>query len=671
MSSIAEYQNGSHVLSHDTREPGSVEMQYASKDFVPSSVVSEHTFPKLSRETAASKKLPKISSHTSSIGMKRAPNSQQYLRAHDRLYLEGKEQHRYGKIHELLSEVASSINENTTIPDIVAEQSGLGKNGIFHPGVSDGRAKAAKDKFTTAGPTFFEQKPLKKPRKLPVSELVALKREISYSKLSIEMKKESMEKLKKYLSVQEEELQTQIELEKESRVLLHSYIKTLIADFSEVKGKQVKLEEQKNSLGEIITQTRAELTDADSELRRLNDEINEIRKFENFVESIAYVSYPEKVDEIKTHNKMVSEASSVELTQMEKQLNSSNRLKATATFMKRGSRANRSNSRVFANDPNFKGEKDSQGLFLTSQGAGNNLPTGVHAEPNDSQRRRSKRKSSVIDIQVIKPEGNQLSPQSPESGLPSPQIPEEKRYYLELYPSPEDFFIALKRIEKECLDSFSRINELDDDIVVNEKAAEGFLNHHKAELDVVKSNMRQLKETEDELIKQLDKKKAVLKVCSEEASCQPSFSEKELRIIFEKIITISEELGIMERKGRTAKDFSFDEIIDFLKDLTFLFASLDKAADKFKQEDKKGFDNEVRRQNAIKRDNMRAQQEIELIMEGKLKEEAKAKREAEIRRKAKGRRPKERHWVEEQENSGESLQNYSEDAEKKYWKMDD
>lgn len=199
----------SHIVSQltrdsrETRDPRSTELHSQSEAF-----------------------LPKMKAH--------------YVRSSDRLYYEGKQKHRYGKINEILGEVASEVVEDFDLP----------------------LAKASAEKTE-----------LPKMAKLPVRDYLAMKREIFYSNYNMMVKSESLTQLQAYVKQQEDVMQREEKIAKQTKALLKDFMKQEAEKVRLLKEDHLRIEEAKIAAHDQLSHLKNIIVEEDYSINRVKDDI--------------------------------------------------------------------------------------------------------------------------------------------------------------------------------------------------------------------------------------------------------------------------------------------------------------------------------------------------------------------------------------------------------------
>lgn len=210
----------SHVMSQETREtrePRSSDMMHSASDV----------------------RLPAVKKAKSSV----------YLRSSDRLYYENKNKNRYGKINEILGEVITEVVEPVDLLEV-------------------------KQKVVEEPKLSFKRMP-----KIDyISKLVSqdTKREIFLAKFSIEAKNAGIADMHRYLQKQQEALDRQAKIARESEYLLKSFMKEESEKLRQLKELHLKMDEEKIQMGEKLTELKNSILDDDLEINRLTNEIQVI-----------------------------------------------------------------------------------------------------------------------------------------------------------------------------------------------------------------------------------------------------------------------------------------------------------------------------------------------------------------------------------------------------------
>lgn len=101
-----------------------------------------------------------------------------------------------------------------------------------------------------------------------------MKRQIFLANFSIEAKKDSVQNMHRYVRMQEEALEKQVKLAKESEYLLKSFMKEELDSVRMLKEKHIKLDEEKIHIGDQLTEVRNSIIDEEYAIRKLKNEIS-------------------------------------------------------------------------------------------------------------------------------------------------------------------------------------------------------------------------------------------------------------------------------------------------------------------------------------------------------------------------------------------------------------
>jgi len=369
-----------------------------------------------------------------------------------------------------------------------------------------------------------------------------------------------------------------------------------------------------------------------------------LKGFERFVENMAAGSYPELVSQIKAHNKAIDDIQKAEEEQAIKLKKSAAGTKKRGSFTRK-ERLVRGSSKVF----DSKLERQGSNIFLT----------GAAVNQQQQSQLRNQAEQTVLS------EGSKA--EQTQSALEM-----EPRAFTEIYPNPEDFSSMLKQIQEDCVSNMYQINCLDEDIRENNNAYTGVLNSLEAERNSLREDLNTLKSKQKSLQEQLGRKKNSVKRCEDPPEeMRPELTDEEIKLVFKMITQLAFEMDITDKKYKKPEDHTYAEIVEYIKDLTYLHAHLERLNEKARADDKKEYEHVVREIIRAKREKLRIEQEIKLAEEGRLKEEAKQKREADIKRKMKGRKGKPRVWLKKEDSGDQESSEVDPDAENKYWRMDD
>jgi len=101
----------------------------------------------------------------------------------------------------------------------------------------------------------------------------AIRREIFLTRYSIEAKEAAVKDLREYVKVREEELEEQMRLSKESRVLFQQFLKDEASKIAQLKERNTKLEEEKIAIGDQIANYNHELEHLGYEIKYFKEDI--------------------------------------------------------------------------------------------------------------------------------------------------------------------------------------------------------------------------------------------------------------------------------------------------------------------------------------------------------------------------------------------------------------
>ena len=164
----------------------------------------------------------------------------QYLRASDRLYYEGKQKHRYGKINEILGEIASDIVEDFDLP----------------------KAKICAEKSE-----------LPKMAKVGVKDFLEMKRQIFYSNYNMMVKSESLEQLHCYVKQHEDIQKKEEKTASQTKAILKEFMKQEAEKVRRLKEDHLKLDEQKQQALGKLAFLKNQILEEEQQTNKIKDEI--------------------------------------------------------------------------------------------------------------------------------------------------------------------------------------------------------------------------------------------------------------------------------------------------------------------------------------------------------------------------------------------------------------
>lgn len=215
----------------------------------------------------------------------------------------------------------------------------------------------------------------------------------------------------------------------------------------------------------------------------------------------------------------------------------------------------------------------------------------------------------------------------------------ERRYYTELFRSPEECYELFKQIENDCLESIQQINAIDEDIQSREKASQTMFDHLNNEIRGLRNRLKELEDIKSEHERQLDIQSSNLRSkVKRQVQSTSELSESEKQELYSKLYNVGVEIGVIDKKERKVSEINYGVALDLLKDLSFLAEIFIENLHAYKMTDKKGFDRDSREYNSEKRDKQRYDENVNKEILRKVQLEMKAKKLAQIDRERGGRR---------------------------------
>lgn len=209
----------------------------------------------------------------------------------------------------------------------------------------------------------------------------------------------------------------------------------------------------------------------------------------------------------------------------------------------------------------------------------------------------------------------------------------EPPLYLDLYKTEEDFVKELQKLEEDCLVRVEITQGVDHDlrdmeardvaeIKRLERESDGLQESHKA---VMAKHRRLAKEIAGRKNEEIYKRSAVKEVLAEDM------------VIFRLVFKLAEEMGIVSDLRSHGLDPNFEETLDYLKQLTFMFDGRLSRYNELKDGDKKLFEKIAKMFNYVKRQKFNDQQILKEKEDRELKEKQKRRQEKMIENRRKGR----------------------------------
>ena len=457
---------------------------------------------------------------------------------------------------------------------------------------------------SVAEPIFFDAEPKKedklpKAKKIGRKDLIEMKREIFLTKLSMDNKQKSLADLGKFVGMQESDLEHKKKLAVESKNL---YMKFLDTEGKKVKELQeqhanyeVELQNQRDNLDKI----QREIKDMEYALKRVKDDIEEAKGFEAFIEMVAEGWYNEQVTEIKTHNENIHRIVTVN------QLESQRQLQLSPTKPKK--RYNLGSSRK---DTKVSGQ--SSGFLLTQPDA----PKSVV---------RSLSRLEDADSSHVDPE-------------------DDLRFFTEIFQTPEEFVLLLRKIEEDCLNSIQTLSLLDEELAGLEKQVVNTETELRKDMQPLIRDLKEAQEKRALLKVQVETRKSKLSLGTADLS---DLSPADQLKIYKKIPRLDQDLNpeVVKNKHIPQQVPTFASALLILQTMTKQAEGWEEEREHFKQEYKREYEVAGRWLAHNKREKAKLIEEAEQEQERAEKLAEKEVREAETLIKLKGRREMTRVWA--------------------------
>ena len=381
-----------------------------------------------------------------------------------------------------------------------------------------------------------------------------------------------------------------------------------------------------------------------------------MKKYELFIESIASPFFTKEIEDIKAFNEQVDRD---EILRIEASFNQIKREKKAAP-----SSVQNSLQRGLRRGSKYLGDANrSSNPFLT----------GVLHADHRSRKRNDRydlsRKNTNEDVGNNEKEAEKSAKSEVNEKLLEEIEVKSMRLLTELYPNADDFSDLVFQGEEECLNLIEAINILEEE---NQRVDKNFgpsLKSLEKEKHLLEVNLNQMAQVKEGLAEQIELRMDQLKTTKNtRENHTPELNDKDKFTIYVMIFKLANEMGLVEKKDKKVEDLTFEEVIDYLKDITFMHNDFVKFVEEYKNNDKKEFERDSREYNKLKREKMRVEQEERDYAEQKIIAEMKVKKDIEIQRKLKGRKDVTRVWMEKEKVNEEMTKLDLVQKEEEYYK---
>lgn len=535
---------------------------------------------------------------------------------HESLYRRGKLSHRYGRIKE---------QTGFSKTDLTSDSMQKMTEGINQPNINgDSTSK-------------MSQLSLSNSKKIAHKDLIGLKRDIFRSRLSIDIKNESTQKLEEYLSNEESALNSRVADMDSDYAWIKHYIRMLGDEVQKLVDEGKTLEAKRVVKTKEFAKLKNGLFHVDIEIREMQDELKVHSSYRDFMELIT------KMGQAKKYQKMKEE---MKKQKLEEKLLYENKLLAEKLQREESMDLEKSVKKP----KRFNDEGRKSNIFMTNPGLVDS-PRRSRSKLLVNQNSKELCSTSRIDLE--------------ENGSDT----EDDFDYIKMFKGPEEFLAVMRKIESDNQIYIRNLQNLEEDINKQTLLASQTTKNLSEKLESQTSNIDEIKKRKEDIEKSINTVKAKnWKTISSDAQEK---NDQEVFSIFKNIRDAANRFcDKREIEYNAGSDIAsqYSKTLHELKCVQNTFMSFGQDYYQFGKNHKKKFE-EIAKQFSTyqKRDlNLKQQKEAQHKLE-ELRDKQMFKGD-DIKNVRKGRRIMGRHFLEtKQKESKEVVLNEDDLEEEKYF----